>query len=683
MRGRDERALLEGSGVEIPARMFGDPAESMPAPSVPGQMLVKLRDGGDWFNVPPLEAARAMSRMGPLRATESLGGLKWLYRVEETRPVFPTLAGEKQTPRVAEAEASLAGTASDVPGAGQAKRDELSRWYEFTLPKETDLDTALAAFASVPEVEYVEPNYEWRLAYEIPPVIEGLPDASTDPAYDEQWFHTNAGIAKAWDYLNHNGVYPGGTQDVVVAVIDSGVDYHHEDLAANMWVNPNEIPGNGIDDDHNGFVDDVHGASVVSNPSLHTGDPIDYHGHGTHVAGIIAAQGFNQRGGVGVAFNTRIMAIRAAQYSGTLTVDDVAEGILYAVDNGAEVINMSFGGYQRSQIIQEALEVALNTAVLVAAAGNDGLHISEAPLYPAALPWVLGVEASTPNDKLAWFSNFGYDVRAPGVSIFSTLPGNQYAAWSGTSMATPVVSGVAALMRAYFWQRDVWSSRFIMGSISASSYDPETGRATGVVDAYRALTEPPKPGVSMYQNWLFDDATIDAGNDEDGRADAGETIELAIELINRSGQADNVVATLEAREDAAVFPDPYVTISTDTVSFGSIGPFALADNGLVWNDQGVITGVQRPFVVTIDPSCPNDHVIPFVLTVTFVDGWDPERPTYTRVDRFELIVQRGRNLPSVISQDTVLTDDQFWIVGGPVLVEPGRSPLISQTPSER
>ncbi len=566
----------------------------------------------------------------------------------------------------AEAGDSLEQTPEDRQAAA---REDLGRWFRLELPAGSDLAETLAVLGEMPEVELAEPVYEWRLAYEIPPVIEGLPDATTDPAYDQQWFHNNAKIWQAWNHLNHNGVYPGGSQDVVVAVIDSGVDYHHEDLAASMWVNPGEIPGNGIDDDGNGFVDDIHGVSVVGNPNMHSGDPMDQHGHGTHVAGIIAAQGFNEKGGVGVAFNTRIMAIRAAQYSGVLTVDDVAEGILYAVDNGADVINMSFGGYSRSQIIENALEMALNQAVLVAAAGNDGLPRALAPMYPAALPYVLGVEATTPSNGRADFSNSGYEIGAPGASIYSTLPGDQYAAWSGTSMATPVVSGIAALMRSYYWQRDVYSSRFIMGSIAASG---------NVVDAYKALTEPPQPGVRLYDTWLFDDPSIDPANDGDGRIDSGETVHLAVELINRSGMAENVTATLRARAPSAVMDDPYVTILTDTVSFGNIGPFAIGDNGLIWNHQGVIIGVEAPFVVHVDPGTPNDHVISFVLTTTFQDGWHKDRPAMTRIDRFEYIVQRGQNLPTVISQDMTLTADNFWIVGGPVLVEQGATLRIEE-----
>src|SRR4029453_17782172 len=161
-----------------------------------------------------------------------------------------------------------------------------------------------------------------------------------DPLEAQQWHLGAAKVREAWAYLASQGLPAHGDPNIVVAVIDTGVDYTHPDLAANMWVNPREIPGNGIDDDQNGFVDDVYGASVVSNSQSHTGDPMDDHGHGTHVAGIIAAQAGNGVGGVGVAPNSRIMAIKAAQYSGILTTADIAQAVYYAVAQGADVINM-------------------------------------------------------------------------------------------------------------------------------------------------------------------------------------------------------------------------------------------------------------------------------------------------------------------------------------------------------
>ena len=191
-----------------------------------------------------------------------------------------------------------------------------------------------------------------------------------DPRIPDQWHLDTAKIKDAWNYLESNNLPAGGDPSILVAVIDSGVDYDHPDLTANMWRNMQEVPGNGVDDDENGYVDDFHGASVIGSSFSHSGDPADDNGHGTHVAGIIAASGANAEGGVGVAFNARIMAIKAAQYTGVLTTTDIAEAIYYAVDNGADVINMSYGGYVRSVVEEDALALAFSSSA-GCGMGND------------------------------------------------------------------------------------------------------------------------------------------------------------------------------------------------------------------------------------------------------------------------------------------------------------------------
>ena len=147
---------------------------------------------------------------------------------------------------------------------------------------------------------------------------------------------------------------------------------------------------------------------------------------------------------------------------------------------------------------------------------------------------------------------------------------------------------------------------------------------------------------------------------------------MAISLINRSGTASNVTAVLRARAPSAVADDPYVTLLTSTINYGELGPFNTVDNGLIYSSDGIITGVARPFVFRVATNCPNDHVIPFELTVTYRDGWDPSNPViYANISYFSYVVQRGKNVPTVISSNFTLTADQFWIVGGPVLVESG------------
>jgi hypothetical protein len=636
-------------------------------PPSSGEILLKLKKGSRAATVfnqaskakqANVKSALEDSPLGPVLKKHGINALKPAFRVHSLTDYRPRQP--KHVADMVKLEAQFA-----------SRRDDLFRWYRVTLGSNAMPQDAVATLRSTPDVEWAEASYDYHLAAVIQPPITGLPDSTTDPDIDSQWHLFECGIQAGWNYMKELGSHPGGSRDVVVAVIDTGIDATHEDLIGNMWINPAEIPNNGIDDDENGFVDDVHGCSVVSDARSHSGDSSDYNGHGTHVAGIIAAQAYNHRGGVGVAFNVQVMAVRAAQYSGVLNSADIAEGILYAVDHGAEVINMSFGGYQPSQIMMDALEMALSQTLLVAAAGNHGLDRRENPCYPAAYWFVHGVMAGESGARTAYFSNTGYDVLAPGVNIHSTLPGNQYAGWSGTSMAAPVVSGIAACLRSFFWQREIYSSRFLMGGIWASANDDEFG-PSGSVNLYRALTELPTPGVVVQKTWLFDDHAIDPRNDADKRVDSGEILHLAIEVINRSGSASNVIATLRAHAQGAVLDDPYVTMVVPMVDYGNIGPFNTKDNDFIYNNEGIITGVEQPFVFTVASNCPNDHVIPFELTTTFYDAWNPTNTTpFTRISRFEYIVQRGKNIPRVISTNLDLTADEYWIVSGPVLIEPG------------
>lgn len=301
----------------------------------------------------------------------------------------------------------------------------------------------IAAYRRDPNVEFAEPNYIVHAA--------GIPN---DPSFPLLWGLHNTGqeggtpdadidAPEAWDLTT-------GSRSVVVAVIDTGVDYTHPDLAGNLWHNPREIPNNGLDDDGNGFVDDGRGWDFFNEEN----DPLDDHGHGTHVAGTIGALGNNGLGVAGVNWQVQIMPLKFLGAEGFGFTDGAIGAILYAAMNGAHILNNSWGGGGFSAALQLAIQFADSRgALFVVAAGNASNDNSQIPEYPASydLPNVLSVAATDSNDALADFSNFGetaVHLAAPGVDIWSTVPHNAYRALSGTSMATPHVSGAAALLKA-------------------------------------------------------------------------------------------------------------------------------------------------------------------------------------------------------------------------------------------
>lgn len=323
------------------------------------------------------------------------------------------------------------------------------------LSSSADLTAALLAFKQDPNVAFVEPDY--RVSIQIQPSDPGFPSQ-----YGLQNTGQSGGLAdadidatEAWDITT-------GDPDTIVAVIDTGVDYRHPDLAANMWTNRGEIPGNNIDDDHNGYIDDVHGYDFVN----HDGDPMDDNFHGTHVAGIIGAVGDNGLGVTGVNWHVRIMALKFLDANGGGFESDAIAALNYAVDNGAVVSNNSWGGIGFSQAFQLAIEnAAEHNHIFVAAAGNDSSNNDTLPFFPASYdePNVIAVAATDRNDNLAYFSNYGantVDLSAPGVDILSTFPTEvtaamrekgfepNYGTISGTSMAAPHVTGVVALIQA-------------------------------------------------------------------------------------------------------------------------------------------------------------------------------------------------------------------------------------------
>lgn len=464
----------------------------------------------------------------------------------------------------------------------------------------------------------------------------------------------------------------------VVAVIDTGVDYTHKDLADNIWVNEGEIPGNG-------YVDDVHGVDFVDGDS----DPMDEHGHGTHVAGIIAMTPGNG-GGVGVAYGAKIMCVRAGQANGSFASSDIAKAIKYAADNGADVINMSFGGTGRSYLVESALQDAFPSCVLVAAAGNDGLPTNDAKqagylftedIYPAGYKYVIGVMATDNNKSLAYFSNWDfkegsgceYEMAAPGVGIYSTLPGNRYACWSGTSMATPNVAAAAAILRSKYTDKSKYSSRYIMGQLCSATTSRAYGfRSYPELNIRDSLTRQAHPNLTLDEVYTLDYQDVSSANNGDGIAQPGETIDMGVAVWNRWGAATDVTVKVDAISDGGV-ANKYVEFINDEVKLSDVGTFASVNNGFTYTDEK-LTGISNPIRFKIKEGTPNDIQITFNFTITAKNGLDEKdtvvytikpKPTYT------LTVQNGIALSGIINEDMTLTNDKLWILENNVLIPEG------------
>lgn len=339
--------------------------------------------------------------------------------------------------------------------------------------------------------DYVEPDYivaacrEPNDARFVDDTLWGLRNRGTDGGS----FGADIDAVRAWDITT-------GSTNVIVAVIDSGIRYTHRDLALQMWRNPNEIPGNGIDDDGDGYVDDVFGINAANN----SGDPVDEYGHGTHIAGTIGAAANDGNPHVGVAWNVRLMACRFLGSDGFGLTSDAIRCIDYAVSKGARIINASWVGGASSSSLYDAVARAKDRGVLfVAAAGNDGSDLDSSPGYPASfgLDNIISVAALDRRDQLASFSNFGKSIvhlGAPGVEIHSTSSGSDqaYISMDGTSMAAPYVSGVAALILARSGYAAVSEirNRILSTVIPVESLRRKT-RTGGRLNAFGALTAIP------------------------------------------------------------------------------------------------------------------------------------------------------------------------------------------------
>jgi subtilisin family serine protease len=369
---------------------------------------------------------------------------------------------------------------------------EIKNWQVLELPAGLDVKKAMEHYRRTGLFELVQPDY----------VVHVLL-APNDPAYQNGtlWAMNNTGqnggtadadidAPEAWDTRT-------AATNIIVAVIDTGVRYTHEDLAGNMWVNPGEIAGNGIDDDANGYVDDVHGINAITG----AGDPWDDHFHGTHCSGTIGGIGNNGKGVAGVCWAVKIMGCKFLNAGGSGNTSDAIECINYARVKGAKIMSNSWGGGPYDAALRDVIISARNAGIIfVAAAGNSGADSDVNPTYPAAydVDNIVSVAATDRNDLLASFSNYGLtsvDLGAPGVEIYSSYntSDSAYGTLSGTSMATPHVAGALALVAAQFpgqtYSQLIWR---VLGNVDAiTSLDGKCATG-GRLNVWNALTLAPR-----------------------------------------------------------------------------------------------------------------------------------------------------------------------------------------------
>jgi subtilisin family serine protease/photosystem II stability/assembly factor-like uncharacterized protein len=377
-------------------------------------------------------------------------------------------------------------------GAGKSTTAKIQRTatqiYEVKYSSSVDPYDICEQLSKNPEVEYAVPVFIRQLYDHTP----------NDPQFNSQPYLNRLQAKKAWDITK-------GSKDVIIAIVDSGVDIDHEDLNANIWVNTKEIPGDGIDNDNNGFIDDVNGWDFVGNVSYSQAAMGQYNpdnnprpgsNHGTHVAGLAAAIGDNNIGIAGIGFNCTIMPLKhGTDQSNSRGVFRGYEGIAYAAKMGADIINCSWGGPGYSPAEQEIIDIATALgSVIIVASGNDGNNLDDVYQYPAAYNNVLTVGATNNSDQWVNFSNYGMKVGvyAPGSNVISTVPGNKYQAQSGTSMSSPIVAGIAALVKSV--NKD-WTPAQIMHHIRSTSdktitqVEDQKPLFYGRVNAYKAVTK--------------------------------------------------------------------------------------------------------------------------------------------------------------------------------------------------
>ena len=558
---------------------------------VPGELIVKFKSTVAAGVADGTRIATA-SEVAP--ASKSISMLNTRYGLKGMEAVFKSVPNsEKQEIIQNRIDTLNQRSAAKALEQGQG----FDRVFKLKFDKNADVKRIAQAYALSSDVEFAQPNYIYK-ADLVPNDYYYNTDLQTPPIYTWQqqypdlWGIKQLNCEKAWDHAQGDGV--------VVAVVDTGVDRSHPDLADNMWTNSREIPGNGIDDDHNGYVDDVFGWNFYSNSN----NPNDDFGHGTHCAGTIAAEGNNSIGVIGVAPHAKIMALKFLGSDGSGSSDNGALAIRYAAENGAKVISNSWGtdGVSSDPVVESAIDYARSLGcIVVVAAGNSSHDVATAS--PACYPPVITVAALDNDDKRAYFSNYGsgVDVCAPGVDILSLrcsgkdmygdggshIVGDIYYRASGTSMACPHVAGAAAVLMSC---HPSWTNSQVEEYLSRTcdSVDSVNSDYVGLLGSGRVnlscavLADHPQPNLAISQF-----SVSEASGNSNGAIDPGESVVLHLTLKNIWLGASNVNAVLTS-------DDPNIAITSAAAAYGSI-----AEGGSATRDYSFAVSSDAPYGCTL------------------------------------------------------------------------------------
>ena len=608
---------------------------------VPGQVLVKFKDES------PVKVSKARGLFNSV-SNSSVDAVLKEFGVETMDKLLPN-AKPLQTRRNTRAFNGEMIEEKDLSQIYIVKTKSLRNDSTIQLVKK---------LKELGEVEYAEPNYKVYIMGQAPssPMQQQYSqprartrayttetsdevicaDPSGNPLYSEQWGLQYEGLPELWKKPIINKKRP------VIAILDTGVDITHPDLVDNIWTKPG--------------TEDEHGYDFINN----TTDIRDYNAHGTHVAGIAAASN-NETGVIGANPQALIMPITVMQSDGTGDVATIAKGIDYAIENGATILNMSFGSYANSQTLRQALEKAYQSAVLVAAAGNDGLgiypecgNILYKPMYPAAFEFVLGTQAISKEGALAGFSNYcdgptfslsgkdafshddgavNYEMAYPGVGIISTIPEGNYKQLNGTSMASPLLAGAISalqMVKEYGTQEILWGDIIHSANI-AKAYD---------------ITE--RPAILELVTLQWDDSK-DGGNG-DGQPDAGETLRLYPKIKTVWGEAKNIKMNLSVGEYE---DESLVDIQTNDVDFG-------------WTLSNYAKEISKnPIIIKIANNVADSRHIRLKLTATC------EGSQHDINFEFSIVIHNIVKLGGLLDSDMTLSADKNYLVTSNLAIPEG------------